>query len=166
MFRITKIKVATAVATGAVALSAAGASAAGTVSVQNPQSFVVGTGSNQLTLIPLNGAQPIKTTDLPKWTNAGQCVSFFAKNRNYALAPAGTLSTTLTLSKNYRGKLVSFLASTWCKTQVTAPSTSTTSSTSTSETEPAEAPDTTTTQSGPPAWAHNHGAGHSHRRHG
>jgi hypothetical protein len=151
MFRMTKLKLAVAIATGALALGAAGAYAAGTVTVQNPQSFKLGSGSNVLTLVPLNGAQPIKASDLPKWTNAGECVSFFAGNRNYALAPAGTLGTTLTLKKSYHGKLVSFVASTWCKTQVTSPSISTKASTSTAESQP----------EGPPAWAHNHGAGKS-----
>jgi len=115
LFRLTKLKLAVAVAAGALAVGAAGAYAANTVTVQNPQSFTFGSGANTLTLVPVNG-KPLATA--PKWSTVGECVSFFAENRNFALAPAGTLPSTLTLFKNYHGKLVSFVASTWCKTQV------------------------------------------------
>ncbi len=116
VFRLTKLKVAVAVAAGALAIGAAGAYAANTVTVQNPQSFTIGS-TNKLTLVTVTGTPPATA---PKWNSVGECVSFFADNHNYALAPSGTLPSTLTLFKNYHGKLVSFVASTWCKTQVTS----------------------------------------------
>jgi hypothetical protein len=118
-FRLTKLKVSVAVAAGALAIGAAGAYAANTVTVQDPtsKSFTLGSGSNALNLIAVNGNT---ISAAPKWTNVGECVSFFANNRNYALAPAGSMPKTLTLFKNYHGTLVSFVASTWCKQQVAA----------------------------------------------
>src|SRR5207245_1074247 len=119
MFAITaKVKIAAGLAAGALTLGAAGAYAAtanNTITVDNPTSFTLGTGDNPLTLVPLNGAAALT---LPEngFKNAGECVSWLAKNRNYALAPQGSLGSSLKLSKNYHGKLLSG-ANAWCKTQ-------------------------------------------------
>src|SRR5438128_11743118 len=111
MVRITaKLKIAAGLAAGALTLGAAGAYAAAnannTITVDNPTSFTLGTGDNQLTLVPLNGAAAL-TLPANGFKNAGECVSWLAKNRNYALAPQGSLGSSLKLSKNYHGKLLS-----------------------------------------------------------
>src|ERR1700752_1032560 len=51
LVRVTKLKGAVAVAAGALAIGAAGAYAANTVTVQNPQTFTLGSGSNSLKLV-------------------------------------------------------------------------------------------------------------------
>ena len=63
------------------------------------------------------------------FANHGACISFFAKNRDFALAPQGTLGTSVKLSKNFHGKLVSGLQS-WCDGQVKATSTTSRAETS------------------------------------
>jgi hypothetical protein len=118
MFRITtKVKIAAGLAAGALSLGAAGAYAAtanNTITVENPAPFTLGSGSNELTLIPLNGADKL-TLPADGFKNAGECVSTLAKNKNYALAPEGTTSgSSVKLSKNYHGKLMSGLNA-WCK---------------------------------------------------
>src|SRR5437899_8845884 len=119
MVRITaKLKIAAGLAAGALTLGAAGAYAAtanNTITVDNPTSFTLGTGDNPLTLVPLNGAAAL-TLPANGFKNAGECVSWLAKNRNYAVAPQGSLGSSLKLSKNYHGKLLSG-ANAWCKTQ-------------------------------------------------
>jgi len=79
--------------------------------------------------VSLNGA-PQLHNDTSPITNPGECVSFFATNRNYALLPAGVspspAPTSVTISKNYHGKLMSGINA-WCKTQI-APKTGSTGS--------------------------------------
>jgi hypothetical protein len=166
MMRITsKVKIAAGLAAGALTLGAAGAYAAtakNTITVQNPAPFTLGTGSNQLTLIPLNGADKL-TLPADGFKNAGACVSSFAKNKNYALAPEGTTNgSSIKLSKNYHGKLMSGLNA-WCKTQVTS-----TAKTEKPETETPDAAesdsendsDSTDSKSGK-GQGHGHAYGHS-----
>ena len=158
MFRLTsKVKIAAGLAAGALTLGAAGAYAAAnannTISV-TPTPITVGSGSNQLKLIGFNGTTSLT---LPTFTNAGQCVSFLAQNKNVALAPQGTTTGSVKLSKNYHGKLMSS-ANAWCKTQL--PSTAKTDAVETATpdaTDTADAADADTTT--PPS--HGHGHGHS-----
>jgi hypothetical protein len=116
MFRLTsKVKIAAALAAGALTLGAAGAYAAAnannTINV-TATTISVGKAGSQLNLIGFNGT---KSLTLPAFTNAGECVSFLAQQKNIAL---GTTGGSVTLSKNYHGKLMSG-ANEWCKTQLT-----------------------------------------------
>jgi hypothetical protein len=163
MFRLTsKVKIAAGLAAGALTLGAAGAYAAAnannTITV-TPTPITVGSAANPLKLIGFNG-----TTSLtpPTFTNAGQCVSWLAQNKNIALAPQGTSTGSVKLSKNYHGKLMSG-ANAWCKTQLTSTaktdSTQTTTPDATDAADTADAADTTT----PPSHGHGHANGHSKR---
>ncbi len=115
MIRITKTKVAGALAAGVLTLGGVGAYAANnTITVSNPQPITIGSGSDQLKLISVDG----KSLSLPSsFSNHGDCVSFFATNRDFALAPAtsGTSSGSVKISKDFHGKLVSKAAA-WCRT--------------------------------------------------
>jgi hypothetical protein len=142
MFRLTsKVKIAAALAAGALTLGAAGAYAAAnannTISV-SPTPITLGT-TNQLKLIGFNGTTTL-TLPAGGFKNAGECVSFLAKNKNVALAPQGSTTGSVTLLKNYHGKLMSG-ANAWCKTQL----------------KPAAKTDSTTSQ--------DHGHGHGHGKH-
>src|SRR5256884_6503322 len=122
MFRITaKLEIAAGLAAGALTLGGAGAYAAAnannTITVDNPTSFTLGTGDNQLTLVPLNGAAAL-TLPANGFKNTGECVSWLAKNRNYAVAPHGTLGSSPEPSKKYHGQLMSG-AKAWGKRQPT-----------------------------------------------
>jgi len=108
VFRLTsKVKIAAGLAAGALTLGGAGAYAAAnannTINV-TPTSISIGkAGTTPLNLIGFNG-----TTSLtpPTFTNAGECVSWLAQNKNIALAPQGSTTGTVKLSKNYHGKLM------------------------------------------------------------
>src|SRR5256884_8488660 len=122
MFRITaKLKIAAGLAAGALTLGGAGAYAAAnannTITVDNPTSFTLGTGDNQLTLVPLNGAAAL-TLPANGFKNTGERGSWLAVNLNYAGAPQGSPGSSLKLSKNYQGKLMSG-AKAWGKRQPT-----------------------------------------------
>jgi hypothetical protein len=157
MFRITsKVKIAAGLAAGALTLGGAGAYAAAnannTITV-SPTPITVGkAGTTQLNLIGFNG-----TTSLtpPTFTNAGECVSWLAQNKNIALAPQGSTTGSVKLSKNYHGKLMSG-ANTWCKTQLT-PTTKSNSADTTSS-DATDSSDATETQSGA-SHGHGHGQG-------
>ena len=156
MFRLTsKVKIAAALAAGALTLGAAGAYAAAnannTINV-TATPISVGKAGSQLNLIGFNGT---KSLTLPTFTNAGECVSFLAQNKNIAL---GTTGGAVTLSKNYHGKLMSG-ANEWCKTQLT-PKTKTDST----ETQTPDATDTTDA-TGATDSATTHGNGHGHGKH-
>jgi len=142
MFRLTsKVKIAAALAAGALTLGAAGAYAAAnannTITV-TATPITVGKAGAQLNLIGFNGTTSLT---LPTFTNAGECVSFLAQNKNIAL---GSTGGSVKLSKNYHGKLISG-ANEWCKSQLT-PKTKTDSA----ETQTPDATETATT----------HGNGH------
>ncbi len=160
MFRLTsKVKIAAGLAAGALTLGAAGAYAAAnannTISV-TPSPITVGSAANPLKLIGFNGTTSLT---LPTFTNAGECVSFLAQNRNIALAPQGTTTGSVKLSKNYHGKLMSS-ANAWCKTQLTSTTKTDTVETATPDaTDAADAADADTTT--PPS----HGHGHGHSKH-
>jgi len=159
MFAITaKVKIAAGIAAGALTLGAAGAYAAtanNTITVQSPTPIPLPSGGP--TLISVDG----KTLTLPtSFANHGACISFFAKNRDFALAPQGTLSSSVKLSKSFHGKLVSGLQS-WCKSQVKATSTTTSAETETPDVTESAAPETDSTdlQNGA---LNGHGHGHGH----
>ena len=159
MFRLTsKVKIAAGLAAGALTLGAAGAYAAAnannTINVTPTPISVGKTGTTPLSLIGFNGTTSLT---LPTFTNAGECVSFFAQNRNIALAPQVATTGTVKLSKNYHGKLMSG-ANAWCKTQLTSTAKTDTAEASTPDaTDAADAADADTTT--PPS--HGHGHGHS-----
>lgn len=151
MFRITsKVKIAAGLAAGALTLGAGGAYAAAnannTITV-TPSPITVGKVGNQLHLIGFNGTTSLT---LPTFTNAGECVSFLAQNKNIALAPQGSTTGTVKLSKNYHGKLMSG-ASEWCKTQLTSAAKTDTADTATPESAEADTTDS----------IGSHGLGHS-----
>ena len=155
MFRLTsKVKIAAALAAGALTLGAAGAYAAAnannTINV-TATPISVGKAGSQLNLIGFNGT---KSLTLPTFTNAGECVSFLAQNKNIAL---GTTGGAVTLSKNYHGKLMSG-ANEWCKTQLT-PKTKTDST----ETQTPDATDTTDATDS--ATTHGNGHANGHGKH-
>jgi hypothetical protein len=148
MFRLTsKVKIAAALAAGALTLGAAGAYAAAnannTITV-TATPITVGKAGAQLNLIGFNGTTSLT---LPTFTNAGECVSFLAQNKNIAL---GSTGGSVKLSKNYHGKLMSG-ANEWCKSQLT-PKTKTDSA----ETQTPDATDTTDATDS----ATTHGNGH------
>jgi len=155
MFRLTsKVKIAAALAAGALTLGAAGAYAAAnannTINV-TATPISVGKAGSQLNLIGFNGT---KSLTLPTFTNAGECVSFLAQQKNIAL---GTTGGAVTLSKNYHGKLMSG-ANEWCKTQLT-PKTKTDSA----ETQTPDATDTTDATDS--ATTHGNGHANGHGKH-
>jgi hypothetical protein len=158
MFRVTsKVKIAAGVAAGALTLGTAGAYAAAnannTITV-TPTPITVGkTGTTPLGLIGFNGTASLT---LPTFTNAGQCVSFFAQNKNIALAPQGTMTGSVKLSKNYHGKLMSG-ANAWCKTQLTSQTATVATSTPGATTAAAAAETDSAT---PPSHGHGHAYGH------
>ncbi len=155
MFRITsKVKIAAGLAAGALTLGAGGAYAAAnannTISVTDATPISVGkTGTTQLNLIGFNGTTKLT---LPTFTNAGECVSFLAQNKNIAL---GSATGAVKLSKNYHGKLMSG-ANEWCKTQLTPATTKTDSAETTAPEAPDAADSTDSTDS-----TGSHGQGHS-----
>ena len=155
MFRITaKLKIAAGLAAGALTLGGAGAYAAAnahnTITVENPAPISLPNGGP--TLISVDN----KTLTLPSsFANQGECISFFAKNRDFALAPQGTLPSSVKLSKNFHGKLVSGLHD-WCKAQAAA---ATKSDSTKTETPDAETPDAADSISGA-----SHGHGHAYGR--
>lgn len=124
MFAITtKARLAAGIAAGALTLGAAGAYAAQNlpVTITHPTISTLGApGTPQLNLVSLNLAPQLHNPTSPI-RNAGECVSFFATNRNYALVPQGyKAGDPITISKpNYHGKLMSGLNA-WCKAQIAA----------------------------------------------
>lgn len=168
MIRITsKVKIAAGLAAGALMLGAAGAYAAtanNTITVNDPTPFTLGTGSNQLTLIPLNGADKL-TLPADGFKNAGACVSSFAKNKNYALAPAGTTSgSSIKLSKNYHGKLMSGLNA-WCKLQVTSTAKTDKPKTETPDAAESDNEDNSADSTDSSGKGHGHGHAYGHNKH-
>jgi len=162
MFRLTsKVKIAAGLAAGALTLGAAGAYAAAnannTITVTSTP-ITLGSGDHTLNVIGFNGTTTL-TLPTGGFKTAGECVSFLAKNKNIALAPQGSTTGSVTLSKNYHGKLMSG-ANTWCKTQLTAAAK--TDKTDTTATETPEAPETDSADS---TASHGHGHAYGHSKH-
>jgi hypothetical protein len=166
MLRITsKVKIATGIAAGALTLGAAGAYAAtanNTITV-TPTPITVGSGSHQLNLIGFNGTTSL-TLPAGGFKNAGECVSFLAKNKNIALAPQASTSGSVKLSKNYHGKLMSG-ANAWCKTQLTSTAKSDSAETETPDATQSAAPETDSTDSTDSGASHGHGHAYGHSKH-
>jgi hypothetical protein len=165
MFRLTsKVKIAAGLAAGALTLGAAGAYAAAnannTVTV-TPTPITLGSGDHTLNIIGFNGTTTL-TLPAGGFKNAGECVSFLAKNKNIALAPQGSTTGSVTLSKNYHGKLMSG-ANAWCKTQLTAAAkTDEADGTDATATPTPEAPETDSADS---TASHGHGHAYGHSKH-
>ena len=162
MFRLTsKVKIAAGLAAGALTLGAAGAYAAAnannTITV-TPTPITLGSGDHTLNIIGFNGTTTL-TLPTGGFKNAGECASFLAKNKNIALAPQGSTTGSVTLSKNYHGKLMSG-ANAWCKTQLTAAAK--TDSTDSTATQTPEAPETDSADS---TASHGHGHAYGHSKH-
>jgi hypothetical protein len=162
MFPITaKVKIAASVAAGALALGGAGAYAAtanNTITVESPATLTLPNGGPTLIAVDKNAP-----TTLPSsFANQGECVSFFAKNRDFALAPQGSLTGSVKVSKNYHGKLLSGLHD-WCKSQVT----STTKKSGSAESEAPEAAETDsdTADAATNGASHGHGHAYGHGKH-
>jgi hypothetical protein len=164
MFRLTsKVKIAAGLAAGALVLGGVGAYAAAnannTISVTATPITVGKAGTTQLKLIGFNGTSSLT---LPTFTNAGECVSFLAQNKNIALAPQGSTTGSVKLSKNYHGKLMSG-ANEWCKTQLPAKTKTDTAETETADaTQSTDSTDSTTSQGHGPAFGHGKHAGETH----
>jgi hypothetical protein len=161
MFRLTsKVKIAAALAAGALTLGAAGAYAAAnannTINV-TATTIAVGKAGSQLQLIGFNGTTSLT---LPTFTNAGECVSFLAQNKNIAL---GSTGGSVKLSKNYHGKLMS-AANEWCKTQLTSTPKSDSAETTTPDATQSDAPSTDSTDSST-SHANVHANGHGKHAH-
>ncbi len=163
MFRLTsKVKIAAGLAAGALTLGAAGAYAAAnannTITV-TPTPITLGSGDHTLNIIGFNGTTTL-TLPAGGFKSAGECVSFLAKNKNIALAPQGSTTGSVTLSKNYHGKLMSG-ANAFCKTQLTTAAktdkTDTTDTTSATETPETDSADSTA--------SHGHGHAYGHSKH-
>jgi hypothetical protein len=162
MFAITtKVKVAAGIAAGVLTLGAAGAYAANAASANN----TITVASPSPTALPNGGPTLVSVHNttlgtLPKFTNSGDCISYFAQNRDWALATSGTPTTSggLKFSKNYHGKLMSGLHQ-WCQT---FNSNATTSQSADPSTDSADSADSTDTGSLPAAASHGHGHGHGH----
>jgi hypothetical protein len=160
MFPITaKVKIAAGIAAGALTLGAAGAYAAtanNTIKATNPTPVTLGSSTTgTLNVVTFNNGS-LGTT--PTFTNAGQCVSWLAGNKNVALA--SSLSSSNTLPKNYHGKLMS-KANAWCKTQLPATTKTDSAETETPDATESAAPETDSTDSTSGA-ANGHGHGHGH----
>ncbi len=165
MFRISNVKVAGVVAAGALTLGAAGAYAA-----SNPNNTIPVNGStktvmfNGISLTALSGA----TLPATQFKNQGECVSWFAQNKDFALTANGGLTTTLgstRLAKNFHGKLMSQIGAV-CKTaaaNATKSGSDTQTSATETETETADTTDSTdSTDAGSANNQAGHGHGHSH----
>ena len=158
MFAITtKAKIAAGIAAGALTLGAAGAYAAAnansTVPVVTKSTTLNGANGATITLSTVT--QSPKAFPATAFKNEGQCVSWFATNKDYA--PQTNAST---ISKNFHGKLMSSIKSFCAKDVTTTAKTDSSDSTDATqsaapETEQSDAPDA---QSGA---SHGHGNGHS-----
>jgi hypothetical protein len=159
MFRLTsKVKIAAGLAAGALILGGAGAYAAAnannTITVDATKSFSLNNGTTALKLVPLNNKGAL-TLPPAGFENSGQCVSWFAQNRNYALAPTGTSTT---VSKNYHGKLMSGVHA-FCEKY--APSATKTEKTDSAQTETSDAATDSTDSNA----SHGHGHAFGHGKH-
>jgi hypothetical protein len=161
MFAITtKVKIAAGVAAGVLTLGAAGAYAANANSTVTPQGGAVTLTNSTGTTLNLVGISKGDTSlQLPStpFSSPGQCVSWFATNRNWANAPA---AGTTTLSKNYHGKLMSSVQS-FCSAYKPAKGTSDSAETETPDAAQSDAPSTDSTNLS----GSTHGHGHGHGKH-
>lgn len=160
MFAITtKAKIAAGIAAGALTLGAAGAYAAAnansTIPVVTPSTTL--TGANGATITLSTVSQSPKAFPTTAFKNEGQCVAWFASNKDYAPQTNAT-----TISKNFHGKLMSSIKS-FCAKDVTA----TAKSDSTDPTDAAQsaAPETEQSDAAAPQSGASHGHGNGHGKH-
>ena len=165
MFRITtKVKLAGAIAAGALSLGVVGASAAagGTTTLTSPPGTASFKGPNGSSLTLDNLKATGTSTATLTFTNEGQCVSNFAKSKDFALP--SSVTTSLKLSKNFHGKLMSSTAlKQFCAAFKSASTTAAEPAESPEVEQPdatqSESPDTDTSTGG-------QGKGHGHHGHG
>src|SRR5947209_20062036 len=104
MFRITtKVKLAGAIAAGALSLGVVGAAAAGngsTTTLGSTPTTVTFTAPSGKTLTVDNLTAGAPSTTSLTFRNAGQCVSHFAKSKDFALAASVNGAT---LNQNFHG---------------------------------------------------------------
>jgi hypothetical protein len=103
----TKVKVAGAIAAGALSLGVVGAAAAGsgsTTTLASPPASVTFTSPSGKTLTVDSLATTAPSSTALTFDNQGQCVSHFAQSKDFAL---GSSVSGTKLSKNFHGKLMS-----------------------------------------------------------
>src|SRR5579864_3814542 len=103
----TKVKLAGAIAAGALSLGVVGAAAAGggsTTTLATTPTSVTFTSPSGKTLKIDNLSTTAPSSTALTFTNQGQCVSHFATSKAFALASSVTGTK---LSKNFHGKLMS-----------------------------------------------------------
>jgi hypothetical protein len=103
----TKVKLAGAIAAGALSLCVVGAAAAGggsTTTLASTPTSVTFTSPSGTTLKVDNLSTTAPSSTALTFTNRGQCVSHFATSKAFAL-PSSVAGTKL--SKNFHGKLMS-----------------------------------------------------------
>ena len=162
MFRLTKIKIASAIAAGAVSLGAAGAYAAsnGTTTLTTKPSELTLSAPNGTTL-KVESLTASTQVSLPAFQNQGQCVSYFAKSKDYALAKSVSADGTK-LNKNFHGVLMSSLGS-WCANFAKSAATVQEQGDSTEAPE-ADSTDSSDSSDSGQGKGHGHGHGHGHGR--
>lgn len=143
MFRLTKVKVAGAIAAGAVALGAAGAYAAnnGSLTLTSPLTKAGTVNGQNVWALPGN-----TTTLKTSFDSFGACVSWYASHKGFVL---GGATAPTTVKKNYHGKLMSNISTICTKTKDSTSSDTESQTDTQAETE--SGADTGT----PPAWAHH-----------
>lgn len=161
MFAITtKAKIAAGIAAGALTLGAAGAYAANANNSITTFPITTPLTHNGQTLNLASLTQSGTTLTLPStpFKNEGQCTSWFATNKNLALA-----SSNNKVAKNYHGKLMSGVHS-FCATYRTTNGTTDAAETETPDAAQSAAPETDSadTQSGA---SHGHGHANGHSKH-
>ena len=161
MFAITtKAKIAAGIAAGALTLGAAGAYAANansTVPVVRKSTTLNGANSATITLSTVT--QSPKAFATTAFKNEGQCVAWFASNKDYA--PQTNAST---ISKNFHGKLMSSIKSFCAKDVTTTAKTDSTDSETPDATQSA-APETEQTDVPEAQPGASHGRGNGHGKH-
>lgn len=163
MFRITKVKVAAGIAAGALTLGAAGAYAAANLNNTLPVSNTTTVDFHGLSLTALPGAPMLPTTP---FQNQGDCVSWFAQHKDFALTANGGLTTVngaTRLAKSYHGKLMSKIGDVCKQAALNATKSDAGNETSASETTTGDAADTTGASDNGSA---GHGQGHGHGHNG
>ena len=163
MFAITtKAKIAAGIAAGALTLGAAGAYAAAnansTLPVVTKSTTLTGANGATITLSTVT-ASP-KAFPTTAFKNKGQCIAWFATNKDYA--PQTNAST---ISKNFHGKLMSSIQSFCAKDSTTT--TATTDGTETPDTTQSAEPSTDSSAStdGQSGASHGHAYGHGEHAH-
>lgn len=164
MFALSsKVKIAAGIAAGVLTLGAAGAYAANANNTITTYPLTGSSGSlshngQTLNLVSTSQNASLSLPSTP-FKDAGQCVSFFAKNKSLALQP----TTGNTVRRNYHGKLMSSLQR-FCATYQSTTSGATTDSETPDATQSA-APETEQSDAAAPQSGASHGHGNGHGKH-